>query len=476
MTKTRREFLEESLLATAAAAAGVSVLPSAMAGAPPRKSPNDVVRIAVIGVRGRGRGHVGAFTNSKDAEVVAICDPDSAVIGASMRAAKNAKYYKDLRKMLEDDSIDAVSIATPNHWHSLAAIWSLQAGKHVYVEKPVSHNVFEGRRVVQAAEKYKKLCQHGTQSRSSRGTVDAIAWLQEGGLGKVKLARALCYKRRGSIGKVKGPQKPPETCDYDLWTGPAEMQPLMRKKLHYDWHWDYNTGNGDIGNQGVHQMDIAAWGLGVDRLPNSVSACGGRLGYDDDGNTANTQVATFDFGDRQLVFEVRGLKTKAYRGAHIGVVFHCENGYLVSSSYAKVHAFDHDGKIIKTFQGGGNHFQNFVDAVKANKKEMLNAEISKGHFSAALCHLGNIPYRLGRQQVLTTTNSPFGDDQAANESFLRFRTHLTENGVSESAQYAIGPRLKLDPKREHFIGEGAEVANAFITRPYRKAFRVPNDV
>jgi len=474
---TRREFLEESLLAATAASAVPLIGTAARAQPEKRVSPNDVIRIGVIGVRGRGRAHVGGFKKSNDSEVVAICDVDEAVIKPAMKAAPKAKYYKDLRKMLEDDSIDAVSIATPNHWHSLAAIWAMQAGKHVYVEKPICHNVFEGKKVVEAARKHGKIVQHGTQARSQLATIEAIEWLRKGGLGKVKIARGLCYKRRKSIGKVDGPQQPPKTMDYDLWTGPAELRPLMRKHVHYDWHWVFNTGNGDIGNQGVHQMDIARWGLGVSEFPESVVSAGGRLGYDDDGNTPNTLVSVYDYGDRQLIFEVRGLVTSPYKTAKIGVIFHCEHGYLVSSSYGRLNAYDLEGKVVKTFTGGGNHFQNFLDAVKSGKREDLHAESLEGYRSASLCHLGNISYLLGKQQALSATDTPFGEHEAANESFRRFRQHLTDNGLdADKTSYAMGPRLQVDAETEHFVGEHAAAANPRLTRKYRGDFVVRADV
>ncbi len=489
---TRRKFLEGSLAATGAAAVSMP-LTGALSGQADQVEPvfpdleprDEPVRVGVIGVRGRGRGHVGAYKGSKKAEVVAICDADEAVIGGAMKAVPNAKYFKDLRNMLEDPNIDAVSIATPNHWHSLASIWALQAGKHVYVEKPLSHNIFEGRKLVEAAVENKRLVQHGTQSRSAKATRDAIAWMQAGHLGKVLIARALCYKRRGSIGKVKGPQKIPANCDYDLWTGPAEMRPLRRKKMHYDWHWDFNTGNGDLGNQGVHQMDIARWGLGAEGHPDRVMSCGGRLGYDDDGDTPNTLVTCMDYGEQKLIFEVRGLPTKAYpsqeryKGAKIGVVFHCENGYLVIGSYAKSFAFDHDGNQVKEFRGGGDHFENFLDAVQSGKASKLHAGAMEGHLSAAACHIGNIPYRIGHRQKLSASDTPFGDNNAANESFARFRQHLVENKVLLTEEYDVGPLLQFDGKTERFVGDHSFEANMFVSRNYRGkfvvAYRIPLD-
>ncbi|KAA3614391.1 MAG: gfo/Idh/MocA family oxidoreductase [Planctomycetota bacterium] len=471
---SRRTFLEQSLLAAAAAATPWT--PALGAAEKRRKRrPNDRLGLAVIGVRGRGRGHIGAWKQSPDADVVAICDADQGVIGPAMKSVPKARYYKDLRKLLEAPDIDAVSIATPNHWHSLAAIWALQAGKHVYVEKPVSHNVFEGRQVVEAAKRYGRIVQHGTQSRSATATREAIAWLQSGGLGEVRLARALCYKRRNSIGKVAGPQQVPESLDYDLWTGPAAMQPLMRKNLHYDWHWVFETGNGDLGNQGVHQMDIARWGLDLKGLPKRVQSWGGRVGYVDDGNTPNTQIALYDYGEKQIIFEVRGLKTDAYRGAHIGVIFYGEHGYLVSASYGKLQAFDHDGKVIKTFTGDANHFQNFLDAIKAEDSNRLTAPILEGHWSSALCHLGNISYRLGQARSLSDTLEPFAGHQEANDSVARTREHLLANGLNaDQWKVQYGPLLAFHSEKEAFHGAMADQANALLTRAYREPYVVPS--
>jgi len=473
---TRRRFLKQSMLAAAATSgpwfAGCSAISAVRK--PARYGTGDAVRIGVIGVRGRGRGHIGAFKDSPDAEVVAICDPDEAVIGPALSAAPNAVWHRDIRRMLDDPGIDAVSIATPNHWHSLAAIWALQAGKHVYVEKPLSHNLHEGRQLVAAAEQSSCVIQHGTQARSHVATRDAMDWLHAGGLGKISVARGLCYKRRGSIGKVAGPQQPPQTLDYDLWTGPAELQKLMRKNLHYDWHWVFNTGNGDIGNQGVHQLDIARWGLGVSGHPKAVSSFGGRLGYDDDGNTANTQVCLYDYGDRKMIFEVRGLETGKYRTAHVGVVFHGDRGYLVSASYSKLIAYHHDGSVMKVFEGDGNHFQDFLDAVKAGRKDAVHADAWEGHLSAGLAHLGNIAYRLGDERSLAELDAPFGDSEAGNESFDRSRAHLRDNGIDLSTTMVrISPALDFDPAAERFVGDRADPANALLKREPREHFVVP---
>jgi hypothetical protein len=323
---SRREFLRHSAALSAALAGLSQQQPESHAAeqdqpAAKTGSANDRLRVAVIGVRGQGSAHVANYSNPKNnlnCEVAVICDVDEAVIGKPMETAekqqgKRPRYEKDLRKVLDDKSIDVVSIATPNHWHALAAVWAMQAGKDVYVEKPVSHNVLEGRRIVEAARKLNKICQTGTQSRSMTGMRQAIDFLHAGKLGRVQISRGLCYKSRPSIGKVDGPQAPPKTMDYDLWCGPAPNKPPMRNTkngpVHYDWHWIWDYGNGDLGNQGIHEMDKARWGLQKNELPRNVLSLGGRFGYVDDGQTPNTQLCLFDYCVSQLVFEVRGLKT-----------------------------------------------------------------------------------------------------------------------------------------------------------------------
>ncbi len=277
-----------------------------------KAGPNDVIRVAVVGVNGRGMSHVGGFAALRgQSEVVAICDADTNTFEKARKnvldkTGKAPVFYQDIRKLLEDKSIDVISIATPNHWHSLGAIWAIQAGKDVYLEKPVSHNVREGRVVVEFARKHGKICQAGTQSRSNTGMRDLMAFVHSGRIGPVKLARGLCYKDRLSIGQVGTPTAPPASVDYDLWLGPAPSRiDVPRKKFHYNWHWQFAYGNGDVGNHGIHEMDKARWGLGKTGLPKSVVRFGGRFGYEDDGNSANTQVAFYDFGDAQLIFEGR---------------------------------------------------------------------------------------------------------------------------------------------------------------------------
>jgi hypothetical protein len=307
------------------------------------------------------------------------------------------------------------------------------------------------------------------------GMRDAIAFVQSGGIGKVRLARGLCYKPRPSIGRVAEAQPIPKTCNYDLWCGPAAFKPLMRKRLHYDWHWVWDYGNGDLGNQGIHQMDIARWGLGKNELAKAVISVGGRFGYVDDGETANTQICVFDYGDRELIFEVRGLGTKDLKGAKVGVIFYGSEGYVVIPSYDSGIAYTNQGEEIKRFKGGADHYANFVAAVRSRKADTLNADILEGHLSSALCHLGNISYRLGTQQPFDKKTKAFGDDKDAYESLERMEAHLRDNRVPiDSMSYLLGRRLAVDPKTETFTND--KEANVLLAREPRKPFVVPDKV
>lgn len=476
--QTRREFLENSMFAAAAAAVAGSSVPHLQA-AEESKSPNERLRVAILGVNGRGQSHLSAFLKRADTEVVAIVDPDEAVgqkkgVERVLKSSgKKPAYYKDLREVMDDKSIDIVSIATPNHWHSLAAIWAIQAGKDVYVEKPVSHNVSEGRRLVEAARKYGKICQAGTQNRSHTGVQAAIAHVQSGKIGKVSVARGLCYKRRKSIGP-RGNYDVPASVDYNVWLGPAPEATLTRPRFHYDWHWQWAYGNGDMGNQGIHQMDICRWGLGVDTIGQGVLSYGGRLGYADAGDTANTQVNIHDYGDKQIVFETRGLETGSYRDQKVGVIFHGSEGSVVLNSGGSGAAFDNDGNLVKKFSGGENHFDNFIEGVRSRKVEDLNGDILEGHLSSALCHLGNISYRLGEQVSVKETERRLEGNDEALETLERTINHLADNGVApEKTKLGFGAHLKIDGKKEVFTGSLAAKAAPMLSREYRKGFEVP---
>ena len=484
---SRRRFLGKALATGAVATFGGAVINRGAIGA------NDRVNVAIVGVRGKGAHHIKIFSKIPGVRVAAICDVDTAMLDREEQKIKeqggSVKRYTDVRKLLEDKDIDAIAIATPNHWHSLIAIWGCQAGKDVYVEKPVSHNVWEGRKIVEAARKYNRIVQTGTQSRSDEALHQVFAYLREGHLGEIKLARGLCYKRRKSIGLVDGPQPIPPTVNYDLWTGPAPLVPLRRERLHYDWHWQWPTGNGDIGNQGIHEMDMCRWALGQKGLPKRVLSIGGRFGYVDDGTTANTQIAYYDYEPAPLIFEVRGLPRRAgenamghYRGVRIGIVIHCEGGYFAGGAGGGW-LYDNKGKKIRQFTspGGGGHQANFIEAVRSRKREMLAADIEEGHISSALCHLGNISYRLGQKaspDEIVTAIEPL---PWLGGTFARFQAHLAMNDVDLMETRAVlGPMLEFDPQKERFV-EGKDFdmafwANRMLRDSYRDPFVVPEKV
>jgi predicted dehydrogenase len=479
MTLTRRRFLGQT-----AAAAGALVVP-----APARLRPlgaNGDLRVAVVGLNGRGGDHVRGLRALDGVRVVALCDADEAVLGRAAaefdKREEQIARYVDYRKLLEDAAIDAVSIATPNHWHSLMAVWACQAGKDVYLEKPVSHNVSEGRKVVAAAHKHGRIVACGTQSRSNPGMRELMAFLHEGGIGKIRAARGLCYKPRPSIGRVDGEGDVPKSVDYDLWTGPAPLEPLRRKRLHYDWHWVWPTGNGDLGNQGIHQMDLCRWALGESALAPRVLSLGARLGYDDDGETFNTQLVVHDYAAAPLIFEVRGLPRARgerdmdrYQGVQIGAVIHGEAGTAVIGGYDGGQVLDADGKVVRTFKGGGDHYANFVGAVRSRKESELTATILDGHVSSALCHVGNISCLLGAGMAPDAMRERISEHAFASEALGRTLEHLERNGVDAGkTPLRLGQWLEMDPKTERFAGN--EAANALLTRAYRAPFTMPEEV
>ncbi len=485
----RRRFIRNSLLAAAAfnawPLAARSSTRSRIVGA------NDVIRCAVVGFNGRGKNHIEAFRALKGTRLVALCDVDSAVLGKELQKATDAgekvEGYTDIRRLLENKDIDVVSFATPHHWHALGAIWAAQAGKDVYVEKPASHGIWEGHKMIEAARKYHCIMQVGTQCRSSVGLQEAIAWLREGHLGKIIRARGLCYKRRDSIGKTIGPQPVPKSVNYDLWCGPAPLDPPRRNSkkngtIHYDWHWFWEYGNGDLGNQGIHQMDIARWALGEPEISPRVVSIGGRLGYDDDGMTPNTQIVFHDYEAAPLIFEVRGLPTASgsatmddYRGASVGVVVDCEGGSIVIPSYTRAIVHDKDGREIKTFDEGGDHFENFIQAVRSRKPADLHADIAEGQVSAALVHAGNISYRLGQKALPPAMLDSLKGNSDLAESLGRLEAHLGANLVDlYQTPLVLGAALKMHPGRERFTNN--DEANRLLAREYRKPFVVPETV
>jgi predicted dehydrogenase len=453
----RRDFLKTG--AGLAALSGITFItrPERVFGA------NDRVRMAICGLHGRGEDHVRELAKIPQAEIAAFCDVDESVLTGRLkemeqRSLPKPQTYTDVRKLLEDKSIDAISIATPNHWHSLMAVWACQAGKDVYVEKPCSHNWWEGRQLVRAASKYNRIVQHGTQSRSSVGIAEGVKKMQDGLLGELYLARGLCYKWRDTIGHAPV-EAVPAGVNYDLWTGPAPMKPFTRNRFHYNWHWIWDTGNGDIGNQGVHEIDKARWGLGV-TFPNRVSAVGGHFMFDDDQETPNTLNVAFQFdlpnGKRKMLeFEVRhwitnheaGIGTGEFKsagvpaagltaagpkprkermgaapklgpeaGSHntIGNIFYGPQGCLAMDTYDSYKSWL--GKEMAPGpegHGGERHFANFIECVRSRKKEDLRAPIEEGHISCTLIHLANASYILGRTLSFDPeTEQVIGDDEA----------------------------------------------------------------
>ncbi len=489
MNPTRRSFLKSSILTTAALSLSARSY-SQTEGA------NSDIRVAVVGFNGRGGDHIQNYLKIKGVRIVALCDVDTAVLakGAAQLKAKGVEVetFQDIRKLLESKEVDAISIATPNHWHSLGAIWGCQAGKDVYVEKPVSHNVWEGRQLVKAAGVHKRIVQMGVQSRSAAGLAAALEWAKAGNLGKVVYARGLCYKPRPSIGKSDGEQPVPGTIDYDLWCGPAAKLPLTRKKLHYDWHWVWNTGNGDLGNQGIHQMDIARRFLGEAALAPRVFSVGGRLGYVDDGETPNSMFIVQDYEKAPLIFEVRGLPEKTgskgmdkYRGSSVGVVVQYEQGHILCPDYNVAIAFDKEGVELKKFNrasasSGGepdmeNHYANFIKAVRSRKAGELNGPVLDGHISSALCHTGNISYVLGKKAAPGELREKLKANKEAMDSLERLTAHLGANGLDlDKDQLTLGEFLKMDPSTEKFLGNAA--ADKLLTREYRAPFIVPEKV
>jgi predicted dehydrogenase len=486
---TRRVFMKNSMATSFALAIPFSRVRGA----------NNDIRAAVVGFRGHGRTHINAYLKIPGVRVVALCDADSNILarGVAESKARNQKInaYTDVRELLGDNNIDVVSTATPNHWHALVTVWACQAGKDVCVEKPVSHNIFEGRKMVEAARKYNRIVQADLDLRSNYGLTEAVRYIQQGQLGNIVVVRGFCYKRRSSMGKVSGPQKVPESVDYNLWCGPAPMEPLMRKNLHYDWHWVWSTGCGEIGNNGPHQLDVCRWVLGKSKLPNRVMSIGGRFGYDDDGQTPNTQITIFEYGDIPIIYEVRGLPTKEggfnmdiYRSVssagvvmqsgrpspspNTGVVVQCEDGYI---NLTDLVAFNNDGKQVKRFKSSSPGPQaSFINAVRSRKISDIRTDILEGHLSTVLCHMGNISYRIGTDSSSDQIREDIKGNKDSLEAFERFQNHLSANAVSlKKTPAVLGPCLKMDSKKERFFGNFSRQANKLLTRNYRKPFIVP---
>jgi hypothetical protein len=471
---SRRAFLRTTSFGLAALSAG------RLLGA------NEAIRIAFLGTRLRGSELIRDFQSVAGVRIVAICDADSDVMAeqkAKLAAAQTpVETATDFRRIFDRKDIDAVVIATPDHWHALMTVWACQAGKDVYVEKPVSHNIWEGRQMVIAAQKYGRMVQAGTQDRSDIGLQAAAKFLRQGGLGKIKLARVFDNVRRESIGKVDGPQPIPKSVDYGLYQGPAPLEPLRRKNLHYDWHFVWPIGTGDCGNRGIHALDHARWLSGVETVPNRVLTIAGRLGYDDDGQTPNSQITYFDTQPVPMLYELRSLpqakgarQMEAFRGIRTSMIIECEEGYLAGGR-GGAKAWSCDGKVVKAFPGdsGRTHVANFIAAVRSRKREELRADILQGHASTTFCHLASISYLVGRPCPPTDIAAVAKDQPLLAESFDRLVRHLQANEVDLTrTPLTLGPLLTFDAGMERFSGEAREEANTLLRRSYRPPFVLP---
>jgi predicted dehydrogenase len=424
----------------------------------------------------------------KGVEVVYLVDPDRRTFGKrqdqlSDLGRPKAGTETDIRKVLEDKNLDAVSIATPNHWHSLMTIWACEAGKDVYVEKPCSHNVHEGRVATETARKHKRVVQHGTQSRSSQNWEDLAALAKSGKLGKLLVSRGLCYKdggtgqgTRGDIG-TRPTKVPPAELDFNVWLGPAQEQPYHENLVHYRWHWFWDFGNGDMGNQGVHQMDVARWVIPGGTWPKSVVSFGGRYANNDQGQTPNALVCVYDYGDTLLVFETRGLKSPSYFGQGVGNVLHFEEGVVAGGKFYPKGKGDGEPvpKVSAERRRGGDHFANFIDRVRDRDMSKLHADIEVGHYSSGLCHLGNISYQLGTEAAYDPKLAKVAGDEFATDALTRMADHLKDSGVKfDGKNLRVGRKLNFDATTEKFVND--KEADALLTRNYRKPFVVPDEV
>lgn len=442
---------------------------------------NDTIRLAVAGVNGRGSSHVQEFSNIKGVAVTHLIDPDTRTYAKYIKGLTEKNGHapvcvQDSRKALEDKNIDAISIATPNHWHSLLTIWGCQAGKDVYVEKPMSHNMAEGKMAVEAARKYNRIVQHGTQGRSSKSWAQALDLIKSGQAGKVLVSRALCYKPRGSIG-IKPVSPAPKEIDFDIWTGPAPAQPHHANLVHYNWHWFWDFGNGDIGNQGVHQMDVARWMIPNATVPKSVVSLGGRFGYKDQGQTANTQITVMDFGGPLLTFEVRpenrrihGRKGREY---HTSRRRHNCRQQVDRQGRNQASGNTEAGRSQAAGPAMAITLPTLSRLYGAEKPTISTPTSLKGIIPAACCHLANISYRLGQPVAFGSNSTPFGTVADGNEAFSRMRDHLKDdNAISlEGLNYILGPTLKFNAATERFID--APAADALLSRAGRQGYSVP---
>ncbi|MBM1104768.1 Gfo/Idh/MocA family oxidoreductase [Aurantibacter crassamenti] len=445
MKSTRRSFIKKTAVASSAVITAPTIISASVFGA------NDRINAAVLGVNGRGKSHIKSLMVQDNVQITHLCDPDMNLLRDRQKSfketyKKDVSLEQDLRKIMDNKDIDVVSIASPNHWHALSVIWACQAGKDVYVEKPGSHNIWEGRKMVEAAHKYNRIVQHGVQLRSSPAINEAIELMRDGYIGRVYMARGLVFRWRDDIGD-QGFSPVPKGIDYDLWTGPAQKRPFTKNLVHYNWHWHWDYGNGDVGNQGIHETDLCMWGLDVG-LPTKITSMGGKFLWDDCKEVPEVLTSVYNYPEERKIiqFEVRPWCTNTEGGASVGNIFYGDKGILVVDGYDKYTTYlGKDRTPGKSGEDGGpsgsemdrgaggtdGHFANFIEAVRKRDSTILNGPVETAHLSSGLAHLGNIAYRLDR--VLT-----------------------------------------FNPKSESFIGDAE--ADTMLRRNYRKGFEVPENV
>lgn len=474
---------------TTSAAAASSLLAGKAAAFQDRK-PSYEIRVAVIGTGGRGGSHISGFSGVEGSTVAVMCDADENASGSkaeklSQATGKKVETVRDYREVLDRKDIDVITIAAPNHWHALMTLQACEAGKHVYVEKPVCHTIWEGRQMVNAAKKHKRVVSAGFQNRSDVGLRKAIPQIHEGRIGKIVQARGLCYRNRATIGKLDKPLTPPANVDYNLWLGPAADIPIMRPRFHYDWHWVFNTGNGDMGNQGPHEMDLLQWALGNPGHPKKVSSFGGRFAWNDAGNTPNLQFAHFDFGDGvPVIFEVRNIHQKGAdakvgqfaKGPGVGIIVTGEEGEFRGGRGGGAF-YDNDGNKIDEYKGdsGRTHMSHFLECVRSGKQEELRSPIESAFYSSCMSHLANISTQAGKATPGGEVADYVADKPIAKEVFDRFSKQLGIWDVdTEKTPWQLGPELTFDAESEQFTdGDNLDAANDLVRREDRDPFIVP---
>ena len=482
MSKTvRRDFLKTSL----AAGAAITISGCATGPSPRIIGANNRLRIAVAGLNGRGGSHIGGWLGQDNVEIAYIIDPDENAIARRMEEIKKKSGGKsnpigvtDVRTALEDKNLDAISIATPNHWHSLMTIWAAQAGKHVYVEKPMSHDVAEGRVAVEAQKKYGVVIQHGTQRRSDAGNAGLHDLIRSGKFGKMKISYGYCCKPRDGIGPVG--KNSPESLDWNLWRGPAVLDDEYDRKLvHYNWHWFWKTGNGDMNNQGTHQLDMAYWALDKGLThPIRAMALGGRFKWNDIGETPNTMFGIAEYPNGQYVFfNVRNVNYKGYQRQVENQYYFEDGGKIIDKKYYakgsdKGESFD----IPKGDVTPGGNWGSFIAACRAGDPSMANGNVHDAHRGCVMGHLMNNSYRLGKELPFNAKAGRFGDNEDAHEHFMKLHEVMGKGvGLPEDGtNYTVGPWLTFDPKTERHTGEFAAEANKLLKDPNRSGFKVPD--